>query len=81
MSHEIELKQLISAKLGVPVEQVTLEADLIADLGGDSLTLAELTAAIEQQMGKRLPVDRLWDIATVGDMLELLNEMNGAGGP
>lgn len=79
MDTELQIRELVATKLEVPLDRVTMEADFIIDLGGDSLTLAELTAAVEQEMGKRIPVDRLWDIATVGDMKQLLDDLDVPG--
>ncbi len=43
------LQEVISEVLGLGKEDITLEADLVADLGADSLDAAELVMAIEDR--------------------------------
>lgn len=66
---EEEVKALIAAKLRVPLSSVTPDADLVEDLGADSLALAEMTAAVEEQTGARIPLEQLQEIMTVGDIV------------
>ena len=64
--------EVIASKLEIPAEQIDLDDDFVADLGADSLALAELSMLIEQQLGTRLPVDEIIDVTTVRDMVALL---------
>ncbi|MCA9203840.1 MAG: acyl carrier protein [Pirellulaceae bacterium] len=70
-----ELKQIVANSLTVPVERVTWDADLLADLEADSLALAELSAVLEKRLGRRIPADRLFDVLTVGDLRSLLQSV------
>ena len=47
----------------------------------DSLRLMEIVAAVEQGYGIRLDEARLFDIATVGEFLDLLQEEMHAKAP
>ena len=40
---------ILVEQLGVPEEQITLDARLEEDLGGDSLTAVEITLALEER--------------------------------
>ena len=67
---EEHLISLISAVLHIPANQVTLDADLIDDLGADSLSLAQLAARVEEDLGRRLPAERLQYLLTVRDLMK-----------
>jgi acyl carrier protein len=73
---EEQLKALIATTLRLPVTQVTRDADLIFDLCADSVSLAEITGVIERETGKRLSIDRLQEISTVGDIQDLLDSFS-----
>lgn len=63
----------IADKLGKPASTIRLEDDLLADLGVDSLAMAELTVMVDQLAGCALPGDQLLDAVTVGDLVELIS--------
>ncbi len=70
------VKELVAEKLGIDVDEVTEEADLVDDLGADSLDLVDLAMAIEDEFGVTIPDDRLEKIRTVEDIIEnLLNQI------
>jgi acyl carrier protein len=50
------------------------EADVIANLGIDSLGLAELVHALEERLGIVVPEEKLAGVRTVGDLFDLLQE-------
>jgi len=67
------LQELISDVLGISKEDITLEADLVADLGADSLDAAELVMAIEDRFNVNVSdeeaqkfknVSEIWDFIT-----------------
>lgn len=68
------LKQIIIDTLDADPDKITPEASLSDDLGADSLDAVELNMAIEDQIGKSLPDEKLAEIKTVGDILRLLAE-------
>ena len=71
-----QVRTVIAHKLDVDPDDVTVDADLVDDLGGDSLALAELTAELHERFGVSLPASRLYDVVTVGDLVELLQELD-----
>ena len=46
-----QVRNIIAESLGCDVEQVTLEAALVDDLGADSLASVELAMALEEATG------------------------------
>jgi acyl carrier protein len=66
---------LLVEQLGVERNQLTPDAKFEEDLGADSLTVMEITMAVEERFNLTLP-DEEWErVATVGDLFELLGEV------
>jgi len=74
MIDQQQFRHLIAARLRVSPDEVTDDADLVIDLGGDSLALAELTAELEQRHGVSLSADKLHHLETVGDLWSALQQ-------
>jgi len=68
---------ILIEQLGVREEQITQDGRLMDDLGGDSLTLVEITLALEERFDLSIPEEQLERVATVRDLFELLAEMLG----
>ena len=68
------LKQIIIDTLDIDPDKITPEADLMDDLGADSLDAVELNMAIEQECGRSIPDEKLAEMKTVADILKLLAE-------
>lgn len=71
---ERKLIALIASILQVPEEDVTPQADLVEDLGADSLALARIASAAEDAFEVRLRAEQLQYLLTVGDLLEILRK-------
>lgn len=73
-----EIKQslttILTEQFGVPAEDVTEDATFEA-LGLDSLDLVEVTLVIDEELGIRIPDDRLGDITTTGDAVDVLDDL------
>jgi acyl carrier protein len=54
---------------------VTAESDIGRDLGVDSLTLMNIVMELEDVFELSIPLDRLADVETVGDLAALINEL------
>ena len=66
---------ILIEQLGVQENQLTPDAKLQDDLGADSLTIAEITLALEEHFHLAIP-DQEWDrISTVRDVFEVLVEL------
>ena len=68
---------ILVEQLGVVKAQLTPEARLQEDLGADSLTIAEITLALEERFNLAIP-DEQWErVSTVQDVLEALADLLG----
>ena len=66
------LKEIMAARLGLPVEQLVPEARLVEDLGLDSLDAVELAISVERKFDIEVPEEELTKLKTVADMVALV---------
>ncbi|WP_026494338.1 acyl carrier protein [Butyrivibrio sp. WCD3002] len=69
-----EIKEVIADTLGVDEDKVTPDANLIDDLGADSLAIVELHMEIEEKLGIKIPDEVISELHTVSDVLEAINK-------
>ncbi len=67
-----ELKVIAAEILGVSEDEITAEANLVDDLGADSLSIMELHMEIEEKTGIKIPDEAVADIHTVQDILDAI---------
>ncbi len=61
---------IIAEQLGVEVAELVPEANLLDDLGADSLDVVELTMALEEEFTIQVPDEDLENIRTVKDTID-----------
>ncbi len=66
----VSMKQIVTEKLGVEANKVTLEARFMEDLGADSLGLVDVTMELEEKFGVSIPDEDLPKITTVGSAID-----------
>lgn len=67
--------EILTDALGFEEKQLTPEARLTEDLGADSLTIIEISMAVEERFNLSLPQDGVERVKTVDDVFELIAEM------
>ncbi len=72
------VRALIVTQLGVDEDAVVDDADLIDDLGGDSLDMVEMIMTAEEQFGVEISDDEAEEMKTVGDAIRLIDGKLGA---
>ncbi|AEC01747.1 acyl carrier protein [Parasphaerochaeta coccoides] len=68
-----KIKALISKKLEIDENKVTLGASFRKDLGADSLDTYELVYAIEEELGVSIPDEKANEFETVKDAVDFLS--------
>jgi acyl carrier protein len=71
---EAKVKAIVVSELTVDVDQVTLEAAFVDDLGADSLDTVELVMKLEEEFDIEIPDEDAGNIRTVGDAVTYLKE-------
>ena len=70
-----KVKDLLVEELSVNPEDVTLSAELVNDLGINSLELADLVLLCEERFDIEIGDDAVHKFITVGDVVDYLNEI------
>jgi len=68
------VRQIVAATLRVPVDRVQPNALLYQLAELDSLTLAEIAAALDDEFHTRLPSDGLSNAHSIADLVKLVEE-------
>ena len=66
------VQKIIRDQLGVGTEQVIPEANLLDDLGADSLDVVELAMTLEEEFSIEVPDEELEKIRTVQDIVNYI---------
>ena len=69
---EPRVRRLAAEHLGVAEEELRPELSLVEDLAADSLDIAELGLALEDELSLTVPESVLQDVRTYGDLVEAL---------
>ena len=70
-----EIAKILADQLGISQSKITMESDIVKDLGADSLDVVELLMTLEDNTGKTIPEDKVTDLKTVGDVVNLLETL------
>ena len=65
---------IISQKLDVAKEKITMETKFAEDLGADSLDQVELVMAFEEEFKAEIPDEDAEKLTTVGKVIQFLTE-------
>lgn len=67
------VQPIIADRLGVDYDEVTLDAKLKDDLGGDSLDMVEIIMELEDEFGVSIADEAAEKMETVRDVMTYLN--------
>ena len=70
-----EVVKALSEQLNIPQEKIKPENDIVKDLGADSLDVVELLMTLEDNTGKTIPEDKVTNLKTVSDVVNLLQSL------
>ena len=70
-----QVAEILANQLGISKDKVTLESEIIKDLGADSLDVFELLMALQDETGKTVPDDKITTLKTVGDVVNVLETL------
>lgn len=69
-----QLKELLVKELSVNADDITMDAELVSDLGINSLELADFVFLCEERFGVSISDDDIHKFITVGDVVNYLSE-------
>ena len=69
-----KVRDAIAKQLNISKDKITREAELVKDLGADSLDLVELLMGLEEEYGVTISEDDTAGIKNVGDIIKVLEK-------
>lgn len=73
MSVEDKIKEIITEKLSVEMDEIVPEASFVDDLGADSLDLVELIMTMEEEFDIDISDEDAEKLVTVKDAFDYIN--------
>jgi acyl carrier protein len=74
----MKVNTIIGDQLGVEDGSLVPEANLLDDLGADSLDVVELVMALEEEFSIEVPDEDVENIRTIGDIVQYIGARVGA---
>lgn len=68
------VRSIVSERLGVDEDKVTMDAEFIGDLNADSLDLVEVIMAMEQEFDTEIKDEDAETIRSVSDAVKFIEE-------
>ena len=69
------VRKVLAEQLEVDPAMITMETDIIEDLGADSLDLVELVMSLEEHYDIVLTDDKTANVRTVGQVMQMLENV------
>lgn len=70
-----KLKEALAAQFEIDPEKITMETNLIDDLGADSLDVVELIMNVEDEFGVSISDEEAVNLVTVQKIVEFLEKL------
>lgn len=70
-----KVRDMLAEALNISAEKITMDSNVIEDLGADSLDMVELLSRLEDEEGITVPEEDLDGLTTVGDIVRELEKI------
>ena len=70
-----KVRDMLAEALNISAEKITMDYNVIEDLGADSLDMVELLSRLEDEEGITIPEEDLDGLTTVGDIVRELEKI------
>ena len=69
-----KVREILCDQLDIDPDEVTLDTDIINDLGADSLDLVDFVMSLEDEFGISIPDEAIPQIKTIKDVVSFIEE-------
>ena len=69
-----KIKEVLAEQLGIDAKSIKDDANILEDLGADSLDIIEMLMALEDEYGVTIPDDQINKVKTVQEVANLIEE-------
>ena len=70
-----KVRDMLAKQLNLKPEAITLESDVVKDLGADSLDVVELLISLEDDYGISIPEEDIAGVKTVRDIVDMIEKL------
>ncbi len=67
-----KVKNIVAESLGVPLEEIKPESELVDDLNAESLEIADIIMKIKREFQIEIPDDEIEKFVTINDLINLI---------
>ncbi|MBR5310147.1 MAG: acyl carrier protein [Oscillospiraceae bacterium] len=67
-----KVREILCDQLEIDPDEITLDTDIISDLGADSLDLVDFVMSLESEFDKEISDEDLENIKTIGDVVSYI---------
>ncbi len=67
-----KIKEMLENQLGIDKSKITMDSDIVKDIGADSLDIVELLMDAESEWGITIDDEVVKDFHTVGDVVRYI---------
>ncbi len=71
-----KVRKMLAEQLNLAEDKITPDAEVVKDLGADSLDVVELMMALEDEYGITLPENEVEGLKTVQDIVDMMEKLN-----
>ena len=65
---ELQIRSILAQQLGLEPSEIRSEANILDDLGADSLDVVEMVMSLEQAFDIEMPDEEVESMRTIGDL-------------
>lgn len=69
-----KVKELLAEQLGLDATKISDDANILEDLGADSLDVIEMLMTLEDEYGITIPDDQINQVKTVSQIAKLIED-------
>lgn len=69
-----KVKELLAEQLGMDVNEIHDDSNILEDLGADSLDIIEMLMTLEDEYGVTIPDDQIGQVKTVKQVADLIEK-------
>ena len=69
-----KVKKIIAEQLCISVQEIKDDANVIEDLGADSLDVVEMLMTFEDEFGVSIPDEKLDELKTIPQIVKIIDE-------
>ena len=69
-----KIRELLAQQFEVSADSISMETNIVDDLGGDSLDVVDLIMSVEEEFGISIPDEDAVELSTVGKIVEYIEK-------